>query len=460
MDMTEKRNQENSKKQAADPAQRDPVRVQARRRRMRKKQLTRLAIYALLAVLAVLLVLALVALVKKIRKDRVEKAEEIALQEEIDHSTFYDAGDVLHLSFPVLTLENEDGAPRSGGLSVSEFKAVLEDLYNRGYVLIDFYSLSEQTADGYAPARVMVPEGKKPLILSQHDVSYSSANDGRPDAMIRTSAGDILCSYVNSDGETVNGEVDVVPILESFLAQHADFSYKGARGILGVTGYQGLLGHQIVKDENIITEVAIEEAGGDADGAEDAEGSEDEGADAQAEAVDNASATELIGATAKQEEPEAEESTSSDEAKDDAAAKEGKTESDRIISENKTEIEAILGTLRSDGWHIAGNSYGLVSYGSAYDVMSEDARDWSEIIGPIVGTTDILLLPGGADLGSWSGYNEEDPRLTLLQELGFRHFCVENAGAKTWIQIRPGYVRQGMHTIDTYQTYTTLSETL
>ena len=121
MDMTEKRNQENSKKQAADPAQRDPVRVQARRRRMRKKQLTRLAIYALLAVLAVLLVLALVALVKKIRKDRVEKAEEIALQEEIDHSTFYDAGDVLHLSFPVLTLENEDGAPRSGGLSVSEF---------------------------------------------------------------------------------------------------------------------------------------------------------------------------------------------------------------------------------------------------------------------------------------------------------------------------------------------------
>ena len=430
---------------------------------MRKKQLTRLLIYALLAVLAVLLILALVSLVKKIRRDRVQKAEEVALQEEIDRSAFYDAGDVLHLSFPVLTLESEDGAPRSGGLSVSEFKEILQDLYGKGYVLVDIYSLTEQTPDGYAAAQVMVPDGKKPLVLSQYDVSYSTANDGRANAMMRTSAGDILCTYINASGETVNGEVDVVPILENFLTQHPDFSYKGARGILGVTGYQGLLGYQIVKDENIITEVAIEEPGTEQtengyteipeeDYAEETEGTETD----ESEEASEGSAVDLIGEAGKPQESE----SSGGETESTSTAKEGKTESDRIISTNKEMIEGILGTLRSDGWRIAGNSYGLVSYGSSYDVMEEDAKTWAEVIGPIVGTTDILLLPGGADLGSWSGYKEDDPRLTLLQELGFRQFCAENKGAKAWIQVRPGYVRQGMHTIDSYQTYTTLAESL
>ena len=46
------------------------------------------------------------------------------------------------------------------------------------------------------------------------------------------------------DGTVVTGSFDLVPLLEDFIAEHPDFSYKGARAVLAFTGYQGVLGYR------------------------------------------------------------------------------------------------------------------------------------------------------------------------------------------------------------------------
>jgi hypothetical protein len=39
-------------------------------------------------------------------------------------------------------------------------------------------------------------------------------------------------------------DLDIVTIMEGFIRQHPDFSLRGAKGIIALTGYEGLLGYQ------------------------------------------------------------------------------------------------------------------------------------------------------------------------------------------------------------------------
>ena len=60
--------------------------------------------------------------------------------------------------------------------------------------------------------------------------------------------GEPTCEYVDASGQTLTGDYDLVPILNSFIAEHPDFSYHGARGVLSVTGYQGVFGYRTHPD--------------------------------------------------------------------------------------------------------------------------------------------------------------------------------------------------------------------
>ena len=402
-------------------------RKEKRRRRRRKKKLIRISVYALLAALGVVLVLGIVAIVRKVSRDREAQAMEDAVQEEISNSDFFEGAEVLHLSFPVLALDDAE-VTQGAALTVSRFREILQDLYDSGYVLIDPYDLAAAETDGLVSGRIMVPTGKKPLILSQYDVSYSSEADGHADALVRDASGRISCRYTDAEGIETTQAVDVVPVVEDFLEEHPDFSYKGARGILGVTGYRGLLGYQIVITDNSANIITIEDpqdgSGGDSTLA---------GGDLVGDAT--GTAVEISGT-------------------EEAMA--GMTNSDEIIRQNKETIQTLLGTLRAGGWRIASNGFDLVSYGSAEPIVKADAEEWEETVEPIVGTTDILLVPGKADIGNWSGYTDRNDRYTCLRDMGFRYYFVEDSGSLTWLQVRPEYVRQGIHQIDSYGAYSSL----
>lgn len=120
-----------------------------------------------------------------------------------------------------------------------------------------------QQADGstkYVAGDIYLPAGKKPIVLSQDDVCYyeymtDSDSDGKPDkggdgfaSRLLVKDGKLTCEYVDADGQTLYGSYDLVPLLDDFLDQHPDFSYRGARATIAVTGYQGAFGYRISND--------------------------------------------------------------------------------------------------------------------------------------------------------------------------------------------------------------------
>lgn len=47
--------------------------------------------------------------------------------------------------------------------------------------------------------------------------------------------GEVKNEYVDADGNVLVGDYDLVPLLDSFIKEHPDFSYHGRKGILAMT---------------------------------------------------------------------------------------------------------------------------------------------------------------------------------------------------------------------------------
>ena len=132
-----------------------------------------------------------------------------------------------------------------------EFERMIQKLYEDGYVLVSMHDLAKEVTleDGttkFEEAEIYLPEGKKPLVLSQDDLSYYEYMDGDGFAsrMVIDENGNPTCEMILDDGSTVNGAFDMIPIVDEFVKEHPDFSYKGAKGIIALTGYEGILGYR------------------------------------------------------------------------------------------------------------------------------------------------------------------------------------------------------------------------
>ena len=97
----------------------------------------------------------------------------------------------------------------------------------------------------YVEAEIYLPRGKA-FVLSQDDVNYYEYMDGDGFAsrIVIDEDGKPTCEMILDDGSVVQGPFDIVPILDAFVEEHPDFSYKGAKGILALTGYEGALGYR------------------------------------------------------------------------------------------------------------------------------------------------------------------------------------------------------------------------
>ncbi len=140
--------------------------------------------------------------------------------------------------------------------TVSEFKAMLPQLYERGFIL---YPLNEVESG----KEVLLPPGKKPLIISIDDVNYYNymKGDGFADKLVINDEGNLACEVTTPDGNVITTyDGDVMPILDEFVREHPDFSYHGAKGVVAVTGYEGVFGYRTVKLEGEEKEAAKAEA--------------------------------------------------------------------------------------------------------------------------------------------------------------------------------------------------------
>lgn len=170
-----------------------------------------------------------------------------------------DISEITHVFFHSLIIDNSkafDGDDREAGYNQvmttkNEFLKIMESMYEKGYVLVRLHDMaSEVTAeDGSKKMKsndILLPPGKKAFVLSQDDVCYYEymEGDGFATRMVIGEDGLPACEMKLEDGTVSVGDYDLVPILENFIQEHPDFSYKGARGVLAFTGYNGILGYR------------------------------------------------------------------------------------------------------------------------------------------------------------------------------------------------------------------------
>ena len=149
-------------------------------------------------------------------------------------------------------------------VSTAEFEKILDQLYNNGYVLVDMDCFIAETVTGetitYSSKPIYLPDGKKPVMITETMVNYfnymiDGDGDGVADkdgagfaSKLVVQNGAVKAAMVDSTGETVIGNYDLVPILEDFIEEHPDFSYHGSRALLAVTGHEGVFGYRTNKD--------------------------------------------------------------------------------------------------------------------------------------------------------------------------------------------------------------------
>ena len=206
-------------------------------------------------------------------KEMVASKKSDLVKEQQKLTEIKDVSTIPNLSFHVLMADasracNKDVSGEYAGLynknfvSVEEFSRILNQLYAGNYVLVDFSSFiySNTGLDGnatFGTKSIYLPQGKKPVMITETMVNYfeymvDPDKDGKLDGkghgfankLVVDANGDIKASYVDGSGQELIGNYDLVPVLESFIAEHPDFVYRGARAILAVTGSEGVFGYR------------------------------------------------------------------------------------------------------------------------------------------------------------------------------------------------------------------------
>ncbi len=317
---------------------------------------------------------------------------------------------ITHIFFHSLIVDTKrafDGEYTDDGYNlymttIDEFKAMMQQMYDRGYVLVSpydiAYEVTDETGTHFTYGDIRLPEGKIPFLMSQDDVNYygymisngdgsgevpaqATANgDGFACRLIIGEDGYPTCEYVDENGVLSTGDYDLVPVLEKFIQEHPDFSYHGARAILGVTGYEGVLGYR--------TKPAYEKT---------------------------------MGTEAYQKELE--------------------------------DAKAVVKCLKDHGWILASHSYGHPAYGSiSAERVEADTTKWENTCQPIIGDTDIILYPHGSDIAGIEKYTFNNAKFKSLYDDGYRYFFNVDSHIH-WCQLGANYFRGGRRNLDGYRLY-------
>lgn len=198
------------------------------------------------------------AAIKLAKDDASDELNSMArgLEEEKEQTTPWENPEKIpHLFFHSLIVDTDrafDQDSRSGGyedymVTQKEFSQILQELYKRDYVLVnpeDFAELSKQKKMEYR--KIMLPKGKKPLVLSVDDLSYYEYMDGDGFAsrLVLDDHGKVRNEYVDTAGKKQLGAFDVTTMVDDFVGEHPDFTYRDARGLVAMTGYNGEFGYR------------------------------------------------------------------------------------------------------------------------------------------------------------------------------------------------------------------------
>lgn len=316
----------------------------------------------------------------------------------------YPLEEVTHVFFHTLIVDTSkafDGDSDEAGYNqmmttVSEFNKIMQSMYDKGYVLVSPHDMAKVNEDGtMSRGKIMLPPGKKAFVLSQDDVSYYHYMDGDGFAsrMVLDKNGNVKCEYKEDDGSVSVGDYDMVPLLDSFVKKHPDFSYRGRKGILAMTGYNGVFGYRT--DSAYKTGKNLQ--------------------DNQKEFLEN--------------------------------------NPDFNFDEEVKDAKKIAEALKKSGWEFASHTWGHKNATeSSAEELETDNEKWEKNVAPILGKTDMIIFAFGADIGNWDNYSMDNPKFAYYKSRGYNYYCNVDSN-QYWVQITDEYFRQGRRNLDGYRMY-------
>ena len=255
------------------------------------------------------------------------------------------------------------GSTDSLMLTTDEFKAILADLYANNFILIDVRTMTDQTnEDAVVQQTLKLPEGKKPIVIVLENDNYSAYQNGKGlcSRLVMNDQGQICGEYINAAGQTVvSRDAEAIGILDSFVEQHPDFSFDGAKGVVSFTGYETVMGYITNEDQVDDRNTALTAVG-----------------------------LPVISPSG-----------------------------DDILSNQKT-VTGMMDRLKETGWTMASSTYGFINANSCnLETITNDTQKWLTQVGTLTGDTEIMIYPNGDFIKG------TDPRCVYLKSQGFRIFC-------------------------------------
>ena len=279
--------------------------------------------------------------------------------------------------------------------TIDEFNKITETMYEKGYVMVSIYDMAKADADGnITEGEILLPEGKIPFVLSQDDVCYYHYmdGDGYASKLVVDENGKIRNEYIEDDGSVSVGDYDMVPLIDRFVEEHPDFSYRGAKGIVALTGYNGILGYR--------TDQSYETRPDDLD----------------------ANKVEWLDA-----------------------------HPDFSLAKEREGAKKVADAMKAEGWLFFFFSWGHQNVGQiGLETLQTDTRKFKDNVDPLIGGTDIIIFAFGTDLCGPEDYHGD--KFEYLKGAGYNYFCNVDS-SKYYVQIRERYFRQGRRNLDGYRMY-------
>ena len=138
------------------------------------------------------------------------------------------------IAYPEFAFSDAVPQDRQNGLddwmvTVDEFKKILQSVYDKGYILVNMGDVWSEVTDENGVTRMerntlMLPEGKKPLIISFDDVNYYDymLAEGFTSKLVLGEDGQIWaeCTDPFTKETFLTQDLDATPILDQFVLEH------------------------------------------------------------------------------------------------------------------------------------------------------------------------------------------------------------------------------------------------
>lgn len=247
-------------------------------------------------------------------------------------------------------------------LTCGEFEKMLGELYNNNFCLVDAEALTDLSNETFLVEKdLVVPVGKKPLIIVVEALDYSALNYGQGynRRLLLNDQGQVCSEYVDINGDAVVSRTrEAIGILDKFVEEHHDFTFDGAKGVISIAGYESCFGYVVSRDEIDDRNTSLAQAG-----------------------LPNVNF------------------------------------SDSELQSNMDAVRSIADVLKDNGWKFASSTYDFINAKQAkMEELQADMNKWMEQIEPLLGDTHMIVYPNGDYIYG------TDPRAVWLKNNGFRIF--------------------------------------